>query len=261
MATDVEDKPRTVDSAEKPLSRSELEGLSRSELLRASPRMFESDLLDKVSRVHPAVPPILFGPVIVAALVLGFVNGVGWNAVWLIPGGYLLWSLTEYVIHRVVFHWEPDHPIGARFHYIAHGVHHEHPNDPMRLVMPPSVSVPLAIDLCRRLLPGPRQPGFLHLHGGLPRRLPVLRHDALLRAPPPAEERRSASGCASCTCATTSRTPTSRSGSAPRTGTRSSGPLRPSGHTRTAAPHPAADTQYTARTRGEVAEWLKALAC
>ena len=145
MATDVEDTPRTVDSAEKPLSRSELEGLSRSELLRASPRMFESDLLDKASRVHPAVPPILFGPVIVASLVLGFVNGVGWNAVWLIPGGYLLWSLSEYVIHRVVFHWEPEHPIGARFHYIAHGVHHEHPNDPMRLVMPPSVSVPLAM--------------------------------------------------------------------------------------------------------------------
>ena len=25
-----------------------------------------------------------------------------------------------------------------------HGVHHDHPNDPMRLVMPPSVSVPLS---------------------------------------------------------------------------------------------------------------------
>ena len=47
----------------------ELEGMSRSEVLRASPRMFDSDLLDKVSRVHPAVPPILFGPTIVALLV------------------------------------------------------------------------------------------------------------------------------------------------------------------------------------------------
>ena len=34
--------------------------------------------------------------------------------------------------------------IGARLHWIIHGVHHDHPNDPMRLVMPPSVSVPLA---------------------------------------------------------------------------------------------------------------------
>jgi sterol desaturase/sphingolipid hydroxylase (fatty acid hydroxylase superfamily) len=27
---------------------------------------------------------------------------------------------------------------------MIHGVHHDHPNDPLRLVMPPSVSVPLA---------------------------------------------------------------------------------------------------------------------
>ena len=45
-------------------------------MLRASPRMFESDLLDKLSRVHPAVPPILFGPAIVFLLVEGFVHGV-----------------------------------------------------------------------------------------------------------------------------------------------------------------------------------------
>ncbi len=122
----------------------ELEGLSRSELLRASPAMFESKWLDKVSRVHPLVPLFLFVPVIVAMLVLGFVNGVGaMAAVWIL-GGYLVWTLTEYWLHRLVFHFEPDHGIGARLHWIMHGVHHDHPNDPMRLVMPPSVSVPLS---------------------------------------------------------------------------------------------------------------------
>jgi sterol desaturase/sphingolipid hydroxylase (fatty acid hydroxylase superfamily) len=29
-------------------------------------------------------------------------------------------------------------------HFIIHGVHHDHPNDKMRLVMPPAVSIPLA---------------------------------------------------------------------------------------------------------------------
>ena len=33
--------------------------------------------------------------------------------------------------------------LGARMHWIIHGVHHDHPNDPMRLVMPPAVSIPL----------------------------------------------------------------------------------------------------------------------
>ena len=60
-------------------------------------------------------------------------------------GGYFFWTLTEYWMHRLVFHFEPEEGIGARLHWIIHGVHHDHPNDPLRLVMPPSVSVPLAL--------------------------------------------------------------------------------------------------------------------
>jgi sterol desaturase/sphingolipid hydroxylase (fatty acid hydroxylase superfamily) len=120
------------------------EGLSRSEVLRASPRMFDNELLDRFSRVHPAVPPILFVPAIVALLVEGVAHGSGWPTPAWIFGGYLFWTLTEYWLHRLVFHFEPEHGIGARIHWIIHGVHHDHPNDPMRLVMPPSVSIPLA---------------------------------------------------------------------------------------------------------------------
>jgi dihydroceramide fatty acyl 2-hydroxylase len=67
----------------------ELQKLSRSDALRASPRMFDSNLLERLSRVHPSVPPIIFGPVIVLLLVEGFVHGVGWAApAWMI-GGYV----------------------------------------------------------------------------------------------------------------------------------------------------------------------------
>ena len=62
----------------------DLEGLSRSEVLRASPRMFDSALFEKFSRVHWSVPPIIFVPVITIMLIEGFVHGVGWMApVWL----------------------------------------------------------------------------------------------------------------------------------------------------------------------------------
>ncbi|HZE06649.1 MAG TPA: fatty acid hydroxylase, partial [Solirubrobacteraceae bacterium] len=65
----------------------ELNGLSRTDRLRASPRMFDNDLLDKLSRVHPAVPPILFVPVILALLVLGIVHGAGaLTVLWLLCG-------------------------------------------------------------------------------------------------------------------------------------------------------------------------------
>jgi sterol desaturase/sphingolipid hydroxylase (fatty acid hydroxylase superfamily) len=116
----------------------------RTDSLKASPRMFDSDLLDRLSRVHPIVPVVIFLPAIAILAGSGFerlgaLEGLAW-----IGGGYLFWTFTEYWLHRVVFHFEPEEGVGARLHWIMHGVHHDHPNDPMRLVMPPSVSVPLA---------------------------------------------------------------------------------------------------------------------
>jgi sterol desaturase/sphingolipid hydroxylase (fatty acid hydroxylase superfamily) len=144
----------------------ELEGLSRSEVLKASPRMFESDLLDKLSRIHPAVVPIIYVPTIVVLVVLGFVDGAGWwTALW-IPGGYLFWTLTEYWLHRIVFHFEPEQGIGAKLHWIIHGVHHDHPNDPLRLVMPPSVSIPLAVLFIWGFSAVIGTPGFLPFGAG-----------------------------------------------------------------------------------------------
>ena len=106
--------------------------------------MFDSDWLDRLSRVHPAVPVVLFAPTIAVLFGIGAdALGLGTAAVWAL-GGYVLWTLTEYWLHRIVFHFEPEEGVGARLHWIIHGVHHDHPNDPMRLVMPPSVSVPLA---------------------------------------------------------------------------------------------------------------------
>jgi dihydroceramide fatty acyl 2-hydroxylase len=107
--------------------------------------MFESRLLDKLSRVHPAVPVVLFGPAIAVLFAVGQAETPPLEVVGLLLGGYVFWTLTEYWMHRLVFHFEPEEGFGARLHWIIHGVHHDHPNDPLRLVMPPSVSVPLAL--------------------------------------------------------------------------------------------------------------------
>jgi dihydroceramide fatty acyl 2-hydroxylase len=116
----------------------------RTDVLRASPPMFESRLLDALSRVHPVVPVLIFGPAIVAMVAWGLSERSIGAVLALAVGGYALWTLFEYWLHRLVFHFEPQEGLGARMHWIIHGVHHDHPNDPMRLVMPPAVSVPLA---------------------------------------------------------------------------------------------------------------------
>jgi dihydroceramide fatty acyl 2-hydroxylase len=117
--------------------------VSRTDVLRASPPMFDSRLLDALSRVHPAVPVMIFVPGIVALSAWGLQSESVPVAVALTAGGYALWTLFEYWLHRIVFHFEPEKGLGARMHWIIHGVHHDHPNDPLRLVMPPAVSVPL----------------------------------------------------------------------------------------------------------------------
>lgn len=127
--------------------------------LDASPRLFQSDILDKLSRVHPATPAILYLPVV--ALLLWWSVGE-FPLLHVVPAvalGLLAWSLTEYLGHRFLFH--PVFPLpfglGERFHYLIHGVHHVHPNDPLRLVMPPLLSLPIMLCalLITRLIVGP----------------------------------------------------------------------------------------------------------
>jgi dihydroceramide fatty acyl 2-hydroxylase len=117
----------------------------RTAQLSASPPMFESLFLDFFSRVHPAVPAIVFVPVVVAGIWVGIDRGLAvGTAALLFLIGIAIWTLTEYWLHRLLFHWEPKFRGGDRLHFIIHGVHHDHPNDAMRLVMPPAVSIPLA---------------------------------------------------------------------------------------------------------------------
>jgi len=118
----------------------------RTARLSASPPLFESRFLDFFSRIHPVVPALIYVPIIVALIAAG--AGDGQSALELLglfAAGVFIWTLSEYWLHRLVFHWDPDNEIGHRLHFIIHGVHHDHPNDKMRLVMPPGASIPLAL--------------------------------------------------------------------------------------------------------------------
>jgi 4-hydroxysphinganine ceramide fatty acyl 2-hydroxylase len=110
-------------------------------------RMFESNFMEFFSHVHPAIPVILYGPIIALMLYLAFVQkGLSFLTVLgFFVIGVLTWTLLEYVIHRYVFHYEPTTRVGKLLHFIMHGVHHDYPNDASRLVMPPIISVPLAV--------------------------------------------------------------------------------------------------------------------
>jgi 4-hydroxysphinganine ceramide fatty acyl 2-hydroxylase len=111
-----------------------------------STRMFKSDLLEALSKVHFLVPVFIFVPVILVSTYLAlFVKQIGIIAyIEYFIIGLFVWTFVEYIMHRFVFHYVPKKKFGLRLHFIFHGVHHDYPSDAKRLVLPPSVSIPLA---------------------------------------------------------------------------------------------------------------------
>lgn len=111
-----------------------------------SPRMFENDFLDFFSRTHWLIVPTLYVPLSLGAAAYGVSQGVGLlTTLFAFALGYVIWTLTEYWLHRTAFHWIPDASWGEQFHFLVHGVHHKWHKDPYRLVMPPAVSITLAV--------------------------------------------------------------------------------------------------------------------
>ena len=165
----------------------ELSEISRTDRLSASPRIFENPVLDKLSRVHHLVPLLVYGPIITVLLVFAVRQFAPLPLALAVLGGYGIWTLSEYCGHRYLFHTEFPGKLGARLHFLIHGVHHDYPSDPLRLVMPPLLSGPLMLIafVVLRPLSGPDwikpvMAGFLsgylaydmlhyHMHNRLPR--------------------------------------------------------------------------------------------
>lgn len=110
-----------------------------------SPPMFESRFLDRFTRTHWAAVPVAFMPLCAWLLHRGLVvEEIAWlPALAQFAAGLVVWTLTEYWLHRTLFHWVPAGWLGEKMHFILHGVHHDWPRDRYRLVMPVPVSVGL----------------------------------------------------------------------------------------------------------------------
>lgn len=112
----------------------------------SSVRMFKSNWMEALSKVHFSIPLFIYLPVIGFMTWRAFYAGISTGYYFLfLAAGIIVWTATEYVLHRFVFHFEPSSTWGKRIHFIFHGVHHDYPKDAKRLVMPPSASIPLAI--------------------------------------------------------------------------------------------------------------------
>ncbi len=109
-------------------------------------RMFETPLIERFSRIHPATPFVFWLPVYAYLTFRAYENGVGlFTGLSLGLLGLFVWTLSEYVLHRWVFHYVGPRLWQRRVHFILHGVHHDFPQDADRLVFPLGASIPLGL--------------------------------------------------------------------------------------------------------------------
>jgi sterol desaturase/sphingolipid hydroxylase (fatty acid hydroxylase superfamily) len=111
-------------------------------------RLFQSDFLEFFTHINPLVVCVIWLPIISFFLARSF----GWQTRAMKPIsvfsgillGLIIWTVSEYLLHRFLFHMPARNKTMERITFLFHGVHHAQPQCKTRLVMPPIVSLPLA---------------------------------------------------------------------------------------------------------------------
>ncbi len=107
-------------------------------------RLFKNERLEKLTLISARAFAIAWG------FLLPFIAWIGWKSAGPLEGfglfaaGLVVWTLFEYVMHRHLFHLELEQPAAKWLVFLIHGNHHDSPNDPLRGIMPLSVSLPIA---------------------------------------------------------------------------------------------------------------------
>lgn len=112
-----------------------------------SPRLFANPILERLTHIHPLTPALTWIPVILALLARAiWMDGIPLGQIFTVGAlSVVTWTLVEYLLHRFVFHFSARGRRGKRLTYLMHGVHHQAPDDPSRLLMPPLLSFTLAL--------------------------------------------------------------------------------------------------------------------
>ncbi len=111
-------------------------------------RLFKSDFLEFFSHISPVAVVVIWLPIALFFLIRAIVQAPAGGFPASIPLGFLLglflWTISEYLLHRFLFHMPVKGQKAERIVFLFHGVHHAQPQMKTRLVMPPVVSIPLA---------------------------------------------------------------------------------------------------------------------
>ena len=112
-------------------------------------RVFKSDFLEFFTHIYPWQIMIIWIPFSAYTIYRTLTQYTPANPYLLLVSGFIigvvLWSFTEYTLHRFLFHFPAKKGYSKKIIFLFHGIHHNQPKCKSRLVMPPIVSIPLAV--------------------------------------------------------------------------------------------------------------------
>lgn len=108
-------------------------------------RLFRNPWLEKLTVISLGAFLAVWAVLLPAIGVTGLYFAPTLWAVPLVISGAIVWTLTEYALHRYVFHFEPRSPMLQRAIFVIHANHHADANDSLRNLMPPIVSIPVGL--------------------------------------------------------------------------------------------------------------------
>ena len=110
-------------------------------------QLFQNGRLEKLTLISPRTFVIAWSVVLPLIAWSGWVDTDLLRATGLTLSGLVIWGVTEYLLHRYLFHWKVQWPPMRWLVFLIHGNHHTSPNDPMRNLMPLVVSLPIAFGM------------------------------------------------------------------------------------------------------------------
>lgn len=108
-------------------------------------RLFRNPWLERLTVIPLGAFVGLWAVLLPAIAGVGLATAASLWAVPLVFAGLIVWTLTEYALHRYVFHFEPSSPLLKQVIFVIHENHHTDPDDALRNLMPPIVSIPVGL--------------------------------------------------------------------------------------------------------------------
>lgn len=113
---------------------------------KGSAKLFKNPILEKLTHTHISAPLIIFGVVAGGLFYYGIAveNYEPSLMIFLFIGGFVFFTLVEYLLHRFLYHMSVTNELRRKITYTMHGNHHDYPKDKSRLAMPPILGLALS---------------------------------------------------------------------------------------------------------------------